>query len=105
MAFSEEGAVWCAERISCPGMVEQLGIFVACVQRGACLCYLNGAPLRDVPVAVRHGDFLVVYKSESSRSDAAELLPHLWPRLNARLGMVRCLPGSRRLGLNICPNN
>ena len=37
--------------------------------RCLCVCYLNGAPLRDVPVAVGHGDFLVVYKSDSGRID------------------------------------
>ena len=69
--FHEEGAVWCPAMISCPDMVEQLGLFIACMQRGLCVCYLNGAPLRDVPAAVCHGDFLAVYKSDSGRSDAA----------------------------------
>ena len=44
-------AVWSPAMISCLAMVEQLGLFIACQQRGLCLCYLNGSPLHAVPVA------------------------------------------------------
>ena len=87
--------------ISCPDMVEQLGLFIACMQRGLCVCYLNGAPLRDAPAEVSHGDFLAVYKSDSGRVTLlvslcllrprlVDLLPHRSLRLNARLGIVVC---------------
>ena len=45
-------------------MIEQLGLFVACQQQGSCRCYLNGNPLHDDPVAVTHGDFLAIFKSD-----------------------------------------
>ena len=32
--FSDEGAVWCPAMITCLAMVEQLGLFIACQQRG-----------------------------------------------------------------------
>ncbi len=46
------------------------------MQRGECLCYLNGAPLRDVPVEVSHGAFLVVFKSDGSRAATTGLTVH-----------------------------
>ena len=45
--FFDEGAVWCPAVIACFTMIEQLGLFVACQQRGDCRCYLNGTPLHD----------------------------------------------------------
>ena len=69
-SFSDEGAVWCPAMITCLAMVEQLGLFIACQQRGLCLCYLNGSPLHNAPVAANHGDFLAIYKSDRARSDA-----------------------------------
>ena len=60
--FFDEGAVWSPAAIACSAMVEQLGLFVACQQRGFCRCYLNGSPLHNKPVAVKHGDFLAIFK-------------------------------------------
>ena len=62
--FYDEGAVWCPAAIACRSMIEQLGLFVACHQQGSCRCYLNGNPLHDDLVAVTHGDFLVIFKSD-----------------------------------------
>ena len=62
--FYDEEAVWCPAAIACFTMIEQLGLFVACQQRRDCRCYLNGTPLHDDPVAVTHGDFLVIFKSD-----------------------------------------
>ena len=62
--FYDEGAVWCPAAIACRSMIEQLGLFVACQQQGSCRCYLNGNPLHDDLVAVTHGDFLVIFKSD-----------------------------------------
>ena len=62
--FYDEGAVWCPAAIACGAMIEQLGLFVACQQQGSCRCYLNGNPLHDDPVAVAHGDFLAIFKSD-----------------------------------------
>ena len=62
--FYDEGAVWCPAAIACRAMIEQLGLFVACQQQGACRCYLNGNRLHDDPVAVTHGDFLAIFKSD-----------------------------------------
>ena len=67
--FFDEGAVWSPAMITCLAMVEQLGLFVACQQRGHCRCYLNGSPLHAEPVAANHGDFLAIYKSDHARSD------------------------------------
>ena len=55
--FFDEGAVWGPAAIACFAMIEQLGLFVACQQRGGCRCYLNGTPLHNDPVTVAHGDF------------------------------------------------
>ena len=54
--FFDEGAVWSPATIACLAMVEQLGLFVACQQRGFCRCYINGSPLHNELVAVKHGD-------------------------------------------------
>ena len=62
--FYDEGAVWCPAAIACGAMIEQLGLFVACHQQGSCRCYLNGNPLHNDPVAVTHGDFLAIFKSD-----------------------------------------
>ena len=62
--FFDEGAVWSPATIACLAMVEQLGLFVAC------WCYLNGSPLHNEPVAVKHGDFLAIFKSDHTQSDA-----------------------------------
>ena len=62
--FYDEGAVWCPAAIACGAMIEQLGLFVACHQLGSCRCYLNGNPLHNDPVAVTHGDFLAIFKSD-----------------------------------------
>ena len=62
--FYDEGAVWCPAAIACGAMIEQLGLFVACYQQGSCRCYLNGNPLHNDPVAVTHGDFLAIFKSD-----------------------------------------
>ena len=66
---SNEGGVWCPAAIACFTMIEQLGLFVACQQRGDCRCYLNGTPLHDDPVAVTHGDFLAIFKSDHAHSE------------------------------------
>ena len=63
--YFEDGAVWSPLRTSCLGLVEQLGLLVICTQRGACKCYLNGAPLHEVLMEVAHGDFVVIYQSDS----------------------------------------
>ena len=68
--FFDEGAVWSPAMIACLAMVEQLGLFVACQQRGFCRCYINGSPLHNELVAVKHGDFLAIFKSDHTRSDA-----------------------------------
>ena len=68
--FYDEGAVWCPAAIACFTMIEQLGLFVACQQRGDCRCYLNGTPLHDDPVAVTHGDFLAIFKSDHAHSES-----------------------------------
>ena len=60
--YFEDGAVWSPVMISCPGMVEQLGLLVICMQHGECSCYLNGVSLQGVPVEVSNGDFVVIYK-------------------------------------------
>ena len=62
--FYDEGAVWCPAAIACGAMIEQLGLFVACHQQGSCRRYLNGNPLHNDPVAVTHGDFLAIFKSD-----------------------------------------
>ena len=59
--FFDEGAVWSPATIACFTIVEQLGLFVACQQRGFCRCYINGSPLHNEPVAVKHGDFLAIF--------------------------------------------
>ena len=41
--FFDEEAVWSPAMITCPALVEQLGLFVACQQRSHCRCYLNGS--------------------------------------------------------------
>ena len=51
-------------------MIEQLGLFVACQQRGGCRCYLNGTPLPNDRVTVTHGDFLAIFKSDHAHSEA-----------------------------------
>ena len=63
--YFEDGAVWSPGMISCPGMVEQLGLQVICMQHGECSCYLNGVPLQGVPVEVSNGDFVAIYKSDN----------------------------------------
>ena len=68
--FFDEGAVWCPAAIACFAMIEQLGLFVACQQRGDCRCYLNGTPLHNDVVAVTHGDFLAIFKSDHAHSEA-----------------------------------
>ena len=68
--FFDEGAVWCPAAIACFAMIEQLGLFVACQQRGGCRCYLNGTPLHNDLVAVTHGDFLAIFKSDHAHSEA-----------------------------------
>ena len=74
--YHEDGVVWCPAMISCPDMVEQLGLFVICMHHGECSCYLNGTPLRVVPVVVSHGDFLAIYKSDGSRAAPGGLVTH-----------------------------
>ena len=61
--------LWCPAAIACFTMIEQLGLFVACQQRGDCRCYLNGTPLHDDPVAVTHGDFLAMTVLRKKLSD------------------------------------
>ena len=68
--FFDEGAVWSPAAIACFAMIEQLGLFVACQQRGGCRCYLNGTPLHNDPVTVAHGDFLAIFKSDHAHSGA-----------------------------------
>ena len=68
--FFDEGAVWCPAVIACFTMIEQLGLFVACQQWGDCRCYLNGTPLHDDPMAVTHGDFLAIFKSDHAHSES-----------------------------------
>ena len=68
--FFDEGAVWSPATIACLAMVEQLDLFVACQQRGFCRCYLNGSSLHNEPVAVKHGDFLAIFKSDHTQSGA-----------------------------------
>ena len=72
--YYEDGAVWCAAMISCPGMMEQVGLFVICMHHRACRCYLNGASLKAVPLEVSHGDFLAIYKSDGRRVASSGLL-------------------------------
>ena len=98
--YYEDGAVWCPVMISCPGIVEQLGLLVICMHQGDCSCYLNGIPLSAVPTDVSHGDFVAIYKSDGRRVVPNGLLTHAvagtackhdssWP-----LGHVLLLPGS-----------
>ena len=68
--FFDEGAVWSPAAIACFAMIEQLGLCVACQQRGGCRCYLNGNPLHNDPVTVAHGDFLAIFKSDHAHSGA-----------------------------------
>ena len=65
--FFDEEAVWSPAAIACFAMIEQLGLFFACQQRGICRCYFNGSPLHNEPVTVAHGDFLVIFKSVKVR--------------------------------------
>ena len=74
--YYEDGAVWCPAMISCPAMVEQLGLLVICMLHGECSCYLNGAPLNVVPAEVSHGDFLAIYKSDGRRAAPSGLVTH-----------------------------
>ena len=37
--YFEDGAIWSPGRISCPGIVEQLGLLVICTQHDECKCY------------------------------------------------------------------
>ena len=46
-------------RITCPGIVEQLGLHVICTQQDEC----NGEALLRLPVDATNGDFVVIYKS------------------------------------------
>ena len=68
--FFDEEAVWCPAAIACFAMIEQLGLSVACQQRGGCRCYLNGTPLHNDLVAVTHGDFLAIFKSDHAHCEA-----------------------------------
>ena len=74
--YYEDGAVWCPVMISCPGIVEQLGLLVICMHQGDCSCYLNGVPLSAVPTDVSHGDFVAIYKSDGRRVVPNGLLTH-----------------------------
>ena len=40
--YFEDGAIWSPTRITCPGIVEQLGLHVICTQHDECKCYHNG---------------------------------------------------------------
>ena len=92
--------------ITCLAMVEQLGLFIACQERGLCLCYLNGSPLHNEPVAANHGDFLAIYKSDNTRSDAtgqAMLSTASTRRLGGSTGTVsECPSGHSAVLLPFC---
>ena len=62
--YFEDGAIWSPGRISCPGIVEQLGLLVICTQHDECKCYHNGGALQRLPVDVSNGDFVAIYKSD-----------------------------------------
>ena len=74
--FYDDGAVGCPAMISCPGIVEQLGLLVICSHQGDCKCYLNGLPLSDVPTGVSYGDFVAIYKSDGRRAEPMGLVTH-----------------------------
>ena len=61
--YFEDGAIWSPTRITCPGIVEQLGLLVICTQQDECKCYHNGEALLRLPVDATNGDFVVTYKS------------------------------------------
>ena len=62
--YFEDGAIWSPSRITCPGIVEQLGLLVICTQHDECKCYHNGEALLRLPVDATNGDFVVIYKSD-----------------------------------------
>ena len=62
--YFEDGAIWSPTRITCPGIVEQLGLLVICTQHDECKCYHNGEALLRLPVDATNGDFVVIYKSD-----------------------------------------
>ena len=74
--YYEDGAVWCPAMISCPAIVEQLGLVVICMHHGECSCCLNGASLNIVRAEVFHGDFLPIYKSDGRRAVPSGLVTH-----------------------------
>ena len=61
--YFEDGAIWSPARITCPGIVEQLGLYVICTQQDECKCYHNGEALLRLPVDATNGDFVAIYKS------------------------------------------
>ena len=62
--YFEDGAIWSPSRITCPGIVEQLGLLVICTQHDECKCYHNGEALHRLPVDATNGDFVVIYKGD-----------------------------------------
>ena len=62
--YFEDGAIWSPDRITCPGIVEQLGLLVICTQHDECKCYHNAKALQRLPVDASNGDFVVIYKSD-----------------------------------------
>ena len=60
--YFEDGAIWSPDRITCPGIVEQLGLLVICTQHDECSCCHNGEALQRLPVDASNGDFVVIYE-------------------------------------------
>ena len=61
------GAIFTADRVSCSGLINQLGLADQCMNDGEepCVCYKNGIPFSNHPIFVHHSDFVSCHKGRS----------------------------------------
>ena len=61
------GAIFTADRVSCAGLINQLGLANQCMNEGEepCVCYKNGIPFSNHPIFVHHADFVSCHKGRS----------------------------------------